>query len=162
MPKPRRHSRHTKLSSGRPHQLRAQLLLHQVPALPHQPRRHLSTARTPGGRPDPGTSARSRPRRRPRGHVRGPLGQSSQPFMGTRTRPTTPPTSRPPLLVGHPFTTPPVQPIIPADLHRGRSPRISADSGRKQIFLAPGYSLVRRALWVQRFSPTTLPAEPHF
>ena len=81
--------------------------------------------------------------------------------MGTRTRPTTP-TARPPLSIGHPFTTPPVQPIIPADLHRGRSPRISADPGRKKIAFAPGYSLARCTIWVQRFSPTTLPAEPHF
>ena len=33
MPEPGRHSRHTKASSGRPHQARAQLLLHQVLAL---------------------------------------------------------------------------------------------------------------------------------
>ena len=69
-------------------------------------------------------------RRRPRGHVRDPLGRTSQPFMGTRTRSTTPPASYPPLLIGHPLTIPPIQPRIPADPHRGRSPRTSADPGR--------------------------------
>ena len=41
-----------------------------------------------------------------------------------------PPASRPLLLVWHPLTTPPVQPLIPKDALRGRSPRISADPGR--------------------------------
>ena len=50
--------------------------------------------------------------------------------METRTRPTTPRASHSPLLVGRPFTTSPVQPIIPADAHQGRSPRTSADQGR--------------------------------
>ena len=50
--------------------------------------------------------------------------------MATQTRPTTPPALPLPLLVRRPFTTLPVQPLIPADAHRGRSPRTSVDPGR--------------------------------
>ena len=50
--------------------------------------------------------------------------------MGTLTRPTTPSISHPPLLVGHPFTTPPVQLLISRDARRGRSLRTSADPGQ--------------------------------
>ena len=93
-------------------------------------RRHFSTVGMARGRPDLGTSTSSRPGRRPRGRVRDPLGRTSQPFMGARTRPVTPLASHPLLLVWHPFTTPPVQPLIPVDAHRGRSPPTSADPGR--------------------------------
>ena len=79
---------------------------------------------------DLGTLTRSRPRRHSRGHVRNPSDRTSQPFMGTITRPTTPPISHPPLLVGHPFTTPPVQLLISRDARRGRSLRTSADPGQ--------------------------------
>ena len=97
------------------------------------------------GRPDVGISTRLWPGRRSRGHIRHPLGRTSHPFMGTRTRPTTPPASHPPLLVGHPFETPPVQPPIPTDAHRGRSPRTSADSertiSRSRVQPLPAHSL---------------------
>ena len=68
--------------------------------------------------------------RRPRGHVRDPLVRPTQLFMGAQTRITTPPASRPPPLVWHPLTTPPVQPLILTDAHRGRSPQTNADPGR--------------------------------
>ena len=64
------------------------------------------------------------------GFLADPLVRTAQLFMGTRTRPTTPPASHPPLLVWHPFTTPPVQPLISTDAHRDCSPRTSAEPGR--------------------------------
>ena len=111
------------------------------------------------GRPDLGTSTRSRPGRRPHGHVRDPSGRTFQPFMGTRTGPTIPPASHPPVLVAHPLTTPPVQPLH-RQMRIGAAHRELARI-RGEVFLPLGYSLVLCTLWLQCFTSTTLPAGAH-
>lgn len=76
------------------------------------------------------------------GHVRSPLGRTPQPLRGTRTRSTTAPTTHPPLLVGHPFTSSPVQPFIPKGC---ASELITADycASVAKYYPLPGIALSR-------------------
>ena len=67
----------------------------------------------------------------------------------------TPPASHPPLLVRHPFTMPPVQPLL-------RQMRIGgASAGPGRNISCSRVQLPPRTLWFQRFSSNTLPSGTH-
>ena len=157
MPERRRHSRHTKLSSGRPHQVRAQLLLHQVPPPFHvtlddisPPAERLEVGHTSGHQLVCGRG----------GVLTRPVGPGFSAFHGN--------TNKTYNTIG--FTS---SAIGRASLHKIASS--TADTGRcasgpltanchgswGEILITPKYSLASRTLWLPRFSSTTLPAGAH-
>ena len=120
----------------------------------------ISTAGTPRRRSNLGTSTRSLPERHSRGHAGNPLGRTPQPFLRTRKQD----------LQHHRrhilryWSETPSQHRQSNRLYRqmpiGALHR-KLERSRGELFFAPGYSLVPRTLWLQRFSSTTPPAGVH-